>query len=87
MKRYLKLIRKLLEHAELHCHGDPISPPECSEFDATVVNYHVGLCKEAGFLRVEKISGAEEAYPRYVIGTLTWAGHEALDKLRATGKL
>ena len=82
MKRHMRLIRKILEWAEQRCNGEPIHPPDCSDHDTRVVNYHVGLCEEAGYLRIEKISGAEESSPRFVMGTLTWAGHEALERLR-----
>lgn len=82
MKRYMGLIQKILEWAEEHGNGDPIDPPRCCDHDAKTVHYHVGLCEEAGYLRAHTISGAEESYPRYAIGTLTWAGHEELERLR-----
>ena len=82
MKRHMDLIRKLLEWAEEHGNGDPLDPPRCCQYEPRVVHYHVGLCGEAGFFRVQKISGAEEPYARYALGSLTWVGHEALERLR-----
>ena len=82
MRRSMGLIQKILEWAEEHSNGDPIDPPRCTGLNPKIVHYHVGLCGEAGYLRVNKVSGAEEPYPRFSIGTLTWAGHEALARFR-----
>ena len=82
MKRHMGLIQKLLEWAEEHWNGEWIDPPRCCDYDAKTVHYHVGLCEEAKYLRAHKISGAEEPYPRFAIGNLTWLGHEALEGFR-----
>ena len=82
MKRHPKLIRKLLEYAERQTSGGFYEAPECSEYAWEVVHYHIGLCGQAGYFAVQQISGAEEPHVRYALGSLTWLGHEALDKLR-----
>ena len=82
MKRHMQLIRKLLEFAENRNNGGWSPAPECSSYSHEIVHYHIGLCREAGYLDIQKISGAEEPYARYEIGNLTWAGHEALARLR-----
>lgn len=87
MKRYLYLIRYILEYAEGKESGAFSHAPECSKHSWEELHYHIGLCGEAGFLRVKKVSAADEAHPRYEVGSLTWEGHEALDRLRATGNL
>ena len=44
------------------------------------LHYHIGLCKEAGFLRAQKLVDYDS--DQYEIINLTWAGHNALDKLK-----
>ena len=82
MKRYSQLIRTILEFSEGKGSSDLIPPPEICGYTPEQIHYHVGLCEEAGYLHVESISGAEEPYRRYAISSLTWNGHEALDRLR-----
>ena len=82
MRRYMKLIKKLLIHAEQRGNGEDILPPELPDYTDKEIHYHVGLCGQAGYLDIRSVSGAEEAFTRYTIGNLTWAGHEALDGLR-----
>ena len=82
MQRQMKLVLKLLLHAERKNDSRLVLPPEFDEYTVEQVNYHMGLCNEAGYMRVEKVSGSEEPYPRYAMGNLTWMGHEALDRLR-----
>ena len=79
MKRYQELIRKLLEWSEQQTTRTPQSPPEISGYTPDQVQYHVGLCGEAGYLRVQ-----EMAEGQYVIRCLTWEGHEALAKMHTS---
>ena len=84
MKRELRLIRKILEYVESRTSGGTVDAPECSNYSWEVVHYHIGLCGQAGYLEVRRISGADdEAHPRYEVGNMTWQGHEALDRLRS----
>ena len=82
MKRDLKLIRKILEYAEAQTDGRYHDAPECLGFAREDVHYNIGLCGQAGYLEVRKVSGAEESHERYVLRNLTWQGHETLDRLR-----
>ena len=82
MERHKKLIRWLLEHTEQKQSGSFSSVPTCPKFTPEHMHYHIGLCLQADYLTAEVISGAEERFPRYEIGSMTWAGHEALEKLR-----
>ena len=72
MKRHMNLIRAVLEYVE--CHGDSefLAPPEVDGYSPGEIEYHIQLCEQAGYLETR------QAYPR----TLTWDGHNALDKLR-----
>lgn len=83
MERYMSLIRKILEHVAAQQDLAFHDAPKCSKYSALQVHYHIGLCQEAGYLHAEKISGAEEPFPRYEAGVLTWEGHEALERLRS----
>ena len=82
MRRDMKLILKILECAERRTAGGFSAVDECPAYAWHVVHYHVGLCEQAGYLAANPISGAEEPHTRYEIGDLTWAGHEALARLR-----
>lgn len=80
MPRYQKLIRLILEYVEEHGTGRPLAPPEFDEYTRTEINYHIGLCDQAGYLEVRKTSGN---HPRYRPVSLTWNGHEQLKRGRA----
>ena len=82
MYRDMALIRKLLGYAESRVKGDPILPPAFDGYGPEQIHYHVGLCKEAGYLHAQKTSCAGESYDLYEMRHLTWEGHEALDRLR-----
>ena len=58
---------------------------KCEHHAAEVVSYHITMCVEAGYLDAEKISGAEERFPRYAVGNLTWQGQMALREMRSCG--
>ncbi len=67
MKRDMRLIKSLLEHAEEHGNGEEIPLPTLTSWDTKAIEYHWELCQEAGF-----INGSH----------LTWEGHERLAVLR-----
>ena len=83
MKRHMQLIQQLLKHAECRGGGAGVHPPELAGYTDQQVQYHVGLCVQAGYIEATLISGKEEPYRRYLMGNLTWAGHEALSDLRS----
>lgn len=80
MKRKMKLICMILAHAEKAPHIGGISLPELADYTEEEIQYHVKLCSQAGYLDI----AIEPQYklPRH-IDSLTWEGHEALDRLRA----
>ena len=81
MKRQMKLIRKLLQYAEANATGLPIDAPEYQKYSEEEVHYHLGLCSEAGYMRVSNSTYAGMPTPRYMIINLTWQGHEELERL------
>ena len=82
MKRDMNLIRKILEYASEQGNGEPLEAPICPGHDATVIHYHIGLCEQAGFFDVYVVSHPDETNKRYAIGSMTWAGHDELERLR-----
>ena len=83
MQRKMKLICKILAYIERVYGSNGVPTPEFPDYSDSQVHYHIGLCLQAGYLTAQVVSGAEERFPRYEIGTLTWQGHEALEALRA----
>lgn len=74
MKRDIRLIHKILQLVEQHGTGLPYKP-QVEGRSAEEVDYHVSLCVEANFLHPARHDNA--------VTNLTWAGHNALDKLNA----
>ena len=80
MKRDMQLIPWILRHVRCKADGKAALPiPDFLEHELEFVRYHVGLCKEAGFLRAKKIAVGEFDYE---IWNLTWDGHEFLEQNR-----
>ena len=69
MKRYMQLIRAIMEYAETHGNGAGLAPPEVKGYTPDQVANHVILCEEAGYLEIS---------PGPLIDRITWAGHEFL---------
>lgn len=49
-------------------------------YDATTVSYHFKLLNEAGLIEAVNMSGMNDL--TYFATSLTWNGHEFLDKIR-----
>ena len=81
MKRNMKLLRMILQYAEREGNCTPLVLPDFEEFTRVEVNYHVGLCHQAGYLKVivRRAVGQGDTYD--VLG-LTWEGHEFLKHSR-----
>ena len=79
----MKLVRRLMEYVEMSQTEDMLPVPEMDEYTGAEVNYNLGLCGEAGYLALgqPQTAGQRRRFP----GTsgLTWAGHEALEGMRA----
>ena len=83
MQRDINLIQWILEYVEQKTSLDYAPIPHCRKYTPEQMSYHIGLCQQAGYLDAEVISGAEERFPRYEVGSLTWDGHETLNGLRS----
>ncbi len=73
-----RLMRLILEHVKDYCcPGDGIDNPEIDGYDDIEVGYHIMLCAEANYLKVQELSAMGNPY-RYKIIHVTWKGHEFL---------
>ncbi len=72
MKRHMELILRILRHAEQEGKGKPLPNPDFQEYPEEEIEYHIQLCKEAGYLHTS----------HHKILNLTWNGHEFLDQNR-----
>ena len=87
MQRKMKLIRKLLEYAEMTHTEDRLPIPEFDDYSEAQVHYHLGLCEEAGYLVLYQPDSYGPARRYAGITRLTWAGQEALDALRLQSRI
>ncbi|AHG75388.1 hypothetical protein X808_8650 [Mannheimia varigena USDA-ARS-USMARC-1296] len=81
MKRNWDLIRKIL--LKLEEKADSISWLESTDikgYDAKTVAYHYKLLSNAGLIEAIDVSSLEEE--DFSATSLTWQGHEFLDKIR-----
>ena len=83
MRRNWELIRLILEYVEEKGNGTLLLMPVLDDHPPKQVSYHVRLCQEADYLNV-KVLSEQSTYIEYGIGELTWAGHDALDRLRSS---
>ncbi len=78
MRRQMAVVHAILRW--FSGHAEPWAPfPELADSPAQdVVQYHVDLCMQAGFVQKQPHTSGQA--PRW---QLTWAGHEMLDTLNA----
>ena len=84
MKLDPDLVYYILKAAERDAAGEPIKM-EVDGYAPDVLQYHVGLCAEAGFLHTK--SEFDVARKNVLVTNLTWLGHMVLSKLRRGVKL
>ena len=70
MIRDMDLVQELLERLETNG-GREATPPQIDGYTPAQVEYHLTLCREAGFIHYTPTQMR-----------LTWAGHDELDRLR-----
>lgn len=87
MKRDMEVLRKLLQF--FHDKEDPAMAPAPDigpEYSANVVQYHLRLMCQAGWLNCEsEKSSTSDRVIRVYPFDLTWEGHEFLAKINAEG--
>ena len=80
MRLQKKLLHKILRYAEENATGQRLATPEFEDYKKHEVNYHIGLCYEAGFLHVHMDASPELGVAVYQIRNLTWKGHLELEE-------
>ncbi|SEQ65202.1 DUF2513 domain-containing protein [Basfia succiniciproducens] len=81
MKRNWDLIRKILLKLEEKADSTSwLENTDIKGYDSHTVSYHYKLLKTAGIIEAIEISTMEEE--SYAALSLTWQGHEFLDKIR-----
>jgi len=84
VKRNLQLIFEILRYFEEEGKpGTHMPRPEISGHDKNVVNCHVDLCAEAGFIRFKTSRMPGHLPETDKIEALTWKGHEFLEDWRS----
>ena len=79
MKRDKNLMRRILRHFEAQPTYGNLAYPKLSDVDATLLDYHVHLAAQAGFIEAAIMDPrVANALPCYEVYGLTWAGHELL---------
>ena len=80
MKRDMKRILRILRYVRDTADGkDIIDVPDLPNREPELVRYHVGLCIQAGFLNAQGL-GAAPLYADYHIWSMTWEGHEFIER-------
>jgi hypothetical protein len=87
MKRDMEVIRKLLMFFNEKEGPEMVAAPDIgAEFSESVVQYHLRLMCQAGWLNYEaERSSTSERMIRVYPLDLTWEGHEFLAKINADG--
>jgi hypothetical protein len=87
MKRDFELIRKLLVFFDEKPDANHVEVPEVEgDYSDSEIKYHLILLYDAGFLHCEPVKSSSSDRVIYVLPfTLTWDGHEFLDKIRSDG--
>ena len=67
MRLQKKLLHKILRYAEENATGQRLATPEFEDYKKHEVNYHIGLCYEAGFLHVHMDASPESDVAVYQI--------------------
>ncbi len=76
MPRDMELIRMILIYVRNHAKSGSLVFPSFAGYEKGMVDYHVMLCEQAGYLQLNEETLDEER----LILNLTWAGHEFLSK-------
>ena len=83
MKRDWELVRKILTQIEeLDSSERSLKPSALEGYTSGVVSYHMSLLKDAGLIEAtcsQPLSGQLQC----IATSLTWDGHEFLDKIRS----
>ena len=82
MKRDMDLVRKILLEIEEKYVSTAICNLKIEGYDMDTVAYHCKILYEAGLISSYKVNSANNNIYRFDVGSLTWDGHDYLDKIR-----
>ena len=84
MKRDLDLVRDILLKSETYNDNPPMYPESFSDLNSNqdVINYHLLLLHQAGFIDAYDVSTLGRRYKQYAVQNLTFAGCDYLDSVR-----
>lgn len=82
MKRDMDLVRKILLEIEEKYVSTAIYGLEVEGYDTAAVAYHCKILYEAGLISDYKAAFGDDDIECFGVGSLTWDGHDYLDKVR-----
>jgi hypothetical protein len=83
MKRDMELIRKILFAIEEQYVDVALYDLEIEGYDQKTIAYHCRILHDANFISDYNAEFAGDELCSFGIGSLTWEGHEFLDKIRS----
>jgi len=83
MKRDMELVRKILLKIEEDYVSENIRDLKIEGYDLLTVGYHCEMLCDANLLKFYKPIGCDGcSLMTFLVGGITWDGHEFLDKIR-----
>lgn len=82
MTRDMELVRKILLYIEENYVDVALYNIEIEGYDLKTTAYHCKLCYENGLITDYKGSYAEGGLTDFGVSSLTWKGHDFLEKIR-----
>lgn len=82
MKRDMDIIRKVLLHIEENYEDTALYNIEIDNLDMKTIAYHCKILHDAGYISDYKGQFYDDEIGEFGVGSLTWEGHEFLDKIR-----
>lgn len=82
MERHADLIISILRHVREQPVNGGFRMSAICGYDKDVVDYHVHLCVQAGYLEALDVTSLADTAPQYIVRRITWHGHEQLGPFR-----
>ena len=82
LKRDMDLCRKILFKIEEQYIDTALSNLELENYDNLQIAYHCKILNEAGLIDFYNAQYADNSLYFFSVGSLTWEGHDFLDKIR-----
>lgn len=82
MKRDMDLCRKILFKIEEQYTDTALINLELENYDNLKIAYHCKILNEAGLIDHYSAQYADDSLYSFSVGSLTWEGHDFLDKIR-----